>query len=480
MKVLFILNESTMHERMGIMCLSSALKERGHTVRLVLIERLGRRAIEERIDRDKPDIIAYSAMTGEHADLLEFNRVLKKKFCFVSVFGGPCATFFPDLINEDGVDAICVGEADRAFPEFCSRMGEGGEHWKTPNFLCRHQDVVFRNPPMPLIEDLDSLPFPDRALMYEADPPLLKEGHKMFFAGRGCPQKCSYCFNSTYNELYKNKGAVVRLRSPENIILEIIDVKSSYPLNVVWIDDDNFLAKPRTWLANFAKLYKEKVGLPLSINIRANFITENMISCLKDAGLDSVWMGVECGNEEKANVILKREMTNAANERAAALLHQYKIKFITQNLIGLPVSDSFETDLETLDFNIRLQPTFGWASILYPYPGTAIETYAKEHGFLEGKARLLETNKRSTAFHFSAAEARRINNLHKLFGLIVRFPFLRKHVDRLCSLPMDALYVVLFYVWYGYNIKFRIYPFISLREEIMNYIVLCFKFVKKT
>jgi len=38
---------------------------------------------------------------------------------------------------------------------------------------------------------------------------------------------------------------------------------------------------------------------------RANLVTEENISLLRDAGLDSVWMGVECGNEEVANKIYK-------------------------------------------------------------------------------------------------------------------------------------------------------------------------------
>ncbi|MEI6438397.1 MAG: radical SAM protein [Candidatus Omnitrophota bacterium] len=480
MKILFIVKESTMHERMGIMCLSAALKERGHETRLVLLDTHGEQGTVALARSFAPGVVAYSVMTGEHGRMLAFNRLLKKEISFLAVFGGPHTTFFPDMIQEEGVDAICVGEADEAFPEFCRRVAEGGDYRHSPNFWCRHGAEVVKNPLAPLIRDLDTLPFADRAVMYEADPALRNEGRKMFFAARGCPQKCTYCFNSRYNDIYQGKGPVVRARSPESIVREIVEVKRQYPLNVVWIDDDNFLAKPGPWFFRFAALYKEQVGLPLSVNLRADFIKEEIIAALKGAGLDSAWMGIECGNEEKANAVLKRELTNAEIERGVAILHKHKVKIITQNLIGLPVADSEAMDLETLDFNIRLKPAFAWSSILYPYPGTAIEVYAREQGLLGKETLLLETNKRSTAFGFSPERVRWISNFHKLFGVVVRFPILRGGVGFLCRLPFGAFYTMVFYCWYGYNMKFRLYPFVSWRRELSQYVALWWRFIRKT
>ena len=69
-------------------------------------------------------------------------------------------------------------------------------------------------------------------------------------------------------------------------------------MNVVYLDDDTFLLKPKSWFEKFSSLYKDKVNVPFSCNIRANLVDEEIISILREAGLDSAWMGVECGNEE--------------------------------------------------------------------------------------------------------------------------------------------------------------------------------------
>lgn len=481
MKILFILKDSVMHERYGVMILSSMLKSRGHDVRLVIAANIGGRALAGLVRQFAPSVIAYSAMTGEHIGLLEINRALKKERNFISVFGGPHATFFPELINEEGCDAICVGEGDLALPEFCGRVSENKAYWQTPNFIAKDMEGnIIRNDLMPLVEDLDSLPFADRSIMYEADPALSSEGHKIFFSTRGCPYKCTYCFNRRYNDIYSGKGAVLRHRSPESLIEEICLVKKNHPLDVVWIDDDTFLLKPRGWFNRFSRLYKERVALPLSCNVRANVVTDEAISLLKDTGLDSVWMGIECGDENLANTVLERGLSNEEIINAARIIKKYSVKLVTQNLIGLPVDKSYKVDLRTLDLNIKIKPAFAWSSILYPYPGTPVNFYARKNGFISGDVPFLETNKRFSVFKFSAGEKRNIENLHKLFGLMARFTILRRHSDFLCSLPLGGIYNCLFYLWYGYNMKMKLYPFKNIIKEIGSYLKLWFKFVKKT
>lgn len=480
MRVLFVVKEPIMHDRLGVMYLSAALKSHGHEARLVLANPAGLKGIRKIMDSYSPAIVGYSAMTGEHMKLLELNRTLKKDYKFLAVFGGPHATFFPELIREDGCDAVCVGEGEIALAEFCRRVSNNEAYWQAPNFIVKHNGDIIHNPLLPLIENLDELPFPDRDVMYEADPSLINETHKTFFSMRGCPYSCTYCFNRKYNEIYKGKGRSLRIRSPENLINEICSVRKRYPLKIVLIDDDIFILKPMDWFKRFCALYKERVKLPLSCNIRANLVTEELIAMLKDAGLDSVWMGIECANEEISDRVLERKLKNAELIAASNTIRNHSIKLCTQNLIGLPVKHSYQTDLQTLDFNIKIRPAFAWSSILYPYPGTPVESYARTHGFLEKEAPFFETNKRASVFSFSKKQKRQIENLHKMFGLIVRFPFLRKFCNFLCDLPLTGLYNGLYYLWYGYIMKIKLYPFFSFKKELGNYMRLWYSFIRKT
>ena len=97
-----------------------------------------------------------------------------------------------------------------------------------------------------------------------------------------------------------------------------------------------------------------------------------------------VAMGIECGNNEVAKKVLKRNTSNERIIEAVRILKKNKIKLMTQNLIGLPIPNPTKVDFDTLDFNIKLKPHFGWASILYPYPGTEIGSLATKVGYFDG------------------------------------------------------------------------------------------------
>jgi anaerobic magnesium-protoporphyrin IX monomethyl ester cyclase len=461
-----------MTPRMGIMYLASALREEKHDVRIASATRLGLKGVRKLVGEWRPAVVGYTALTGEHIRLLELNRALKKEFAFTSVFGGPHATFCPDeLLSDPDCDAVCIGEGDIAFPDFCRRLEQGGDWWQTPNFVLRRNGEIQRNPLLPLIEDLDSLPMPDHDLMYAADPALAKDNVKYFYSNRGCPCKCTYCFHAAYNKLYHGKGPVVRHRSAENFLDEICYVKEHYHMTHVIINDDSFLLNSKQWLDDFCAGYKARVALPFICSFRANVVTEPVIAQLCEAGMTAAAMGVECGNEVVFNDLLKRNMTKDQIRRAAAIIKNNGVKLMTLSLCGLPISNPYEIDLQTLELNAEIMPDWARASLLYPYPATEIRDFALQAGFLpESHVPLFESNKRSSAFTFaSPMEKRRVENLHKLFGILVRHPRLRKHADFLCSLPLGSLYRLILYVHYGYGMRFVILPFSSPLREIWSY-----------
>jgi radical SAM superfamily enzyme YgiQ (UPF0313 family) len=480
LRILLIFKDSVAVERMGVMQISASLKQHGHDVRLVIIGPSEPEQLTCVMRNFRPAVVGYSAMTGEHIALLDINRNLKQEFDFLAVFGGPHAIFGQDLIEEDGVDAVCTGEGDLSFPEFCRRLEVGGDYWNAPTFHVKHDGTVYRNPLANLVPDLEQLPFPDRTLLYDADPNMAKASTKYFMAARGCPYKCSYCFNVKYNESYSGKGKVVRSRTPLQVVEEIEWVRTRYPLEHVSFLDDIFLLKPREWIDEFCSLYKKRVDLPFSGTVRANALKDEVVGKLRKAGMAFVWMGVESGNEKVANEILARGLSNDQVIAGARILQKHNVGLITQNLIGLPVDEPLKIDLETLDLNIKIRPTFAWSSILYPYPGSPIESLARLTGHLKGEPVYMETNKRTSMLEFSSeSEKLKIINLHKLFGVIVTFPFLRPFVGLLSSLPLTRFYTFIYYAWYGFSYKVRLTGFKASRKDFPYLIGLFFRMVAK-
>jgi radical SAM superfamily enzyme YgiQ (UPF0313 family) len=454
MRIQFLFKNTGMHERLGIMTLSSILKQHGHVVGLLLVGGLSEEECVERVKEFEPHIIAYSIMTGEHNYYINLNEMVRGHYNCFSVFGGPHPTFKPDMIEKNYVDAICRGEGDTYFLQLVERMEHGIFFYDIANFYFKTPDgQIIRNEIGPLVKNLNELPFPDRKLMYDVDPALRFRGTKVFISMRGCPYQCTYCFNHVYNQMTKGKGKILRYRSVDSLIDEIKYVKENYFLDRVNISDDTFLLKPKGWLEDFAAKFPKKIGLPLTCNVRPNLVNDKKGKLLKEMGCRNVYMGVECGNDKIANEILKRHIPNEQIISACKVFHKYKIKITTQNLIGLPAENPLEVDLQTLDFNIKLKPEFGWSSILYPYPETEIGRFAIQKGMFNGDfEKICVSNKTDSAINFGdAVLKRKIINLHKLFGIIVQFPFLRPGVSFLISLHLTSFYTWIFFAFYGYK-----------------------------
>lgn len=471
-----------MTPRVGIMYLAASLKKEGHEVQLANAGRSALKGLRRLVLESKPGFAGFTVMTGEHTSLLQLSRELKRVAPILSVFGGSHATFCAEeLVSDPACDAVCVGEGEVAFPELCRRFEAGEDWWNAPNFVLYHEGVLLRNPLAPRVEDLDSLPMPDHDAMYETDPPLAEEATKVFSSTRDCPCNCTYCFQSAYKKLYGGGRFIMRARSPRVFVDEILHVKERYRLTQVMLQDDSFLLNSKEWFAEFCPDYKERIGLPFACCVRPSLVTEERIAQLRDAGLSVVAMGVECGNETVANQLLNRNLTKEQVRRAAEIIKRHGVFLRTLNLCGLPVPNAYEVDLETLMFNVELQSDWAWSSLLYPYPATPIRTYAQEHGWLpKDHVPVLTSNKRVSVFSFSSPlEKRKIENLHKLFDIFVQYPWLRKHADFLCGLPLNSLYRLIYYIRYGYMWKFRMFPFPSPLREIWRYFGILVKLMRQ-
>jgi hypothetical protein len=212
------------------------------------------------------------------------------------------------------------------------------------------------------------------------------------------------------------------------------------------------------WLREFSKAYAQHCSIPFICHFRANLVHEENVALLKQAGCYSGWMGVECGDEEVSRTVLQRNLTNQQIRGACSMLKKYGIRIGTQNLVGLPVYNSLEVDLKTLQLNYECSPDFAWSSILFPYPKTDIGNYCVEKGFFNGDFdNIPETNKAVSILTFkNTSEKKAIERLHKLFGVAVEFTLIRPFMNLFTRLPLGKLYFIIFYLWYGYCLRIRL------------------------
>lgn len=460
MNILFLTEISELSfPRFGIMYLSSVLQREGHQCDLLDPGRFSNKDLIRYIEKGNYRILLFSVHTGEHRRYIELSKRLKNGMDVISIFGGPHATFFPEMIREPGVDAVCIGEGEMTMLEVVDRLSLGKPIDDVRNLWVKVNGAISRNSLRPLIEDLDSLPFADRDLFYRRCSLIRNNGVRHFLTGRGCPYRCSYCFNIAYNRLMKGLGPVVRRRSVVNVIEEIHHVRDRYGLfKLAHFRDDTFLAAPSEWLSLFFERYRTEIGIPMACHVRANLVNKEIVSGLKKAGCVSVFIGIECGDQQVMNGLLQRNLKLEQVREAVSLFKDAGITVLAANMVGLPVPDPLCVDMKTLDFNLACRPDILQVALFYPYPKTPLGERAAADGYYRASEEgLLETNKSRTLLAFPPRVKRKIQRLQKIFYLVVEFPFLRGLVPLLVRLPLVYLYSVLFYLHFGltYRIRFE-------------------------
>jgi anaerobic magnesium-protoporphyrin IX monomethyl ester cyclase len=463
MRVLFVADQVD-YEPQGLMCLSSALKTAGHEVELAIAQRTDPVDVARRF---RPGLVGYSVITGSQRWYLDVNRRIKGAVSAFSAYGGPHPTFFPEMIEQEGVDGICLGEGEGAVVDLANSLEAGQLDTSIPNWHFKVDGQIVRNAVRPYIADLDAYPPPDRDLIYDRDRTARASKIKHFIAGRGCPYRCTYCFNHALVSLYQGKGKPFRMRSVSSLLRDIADTRDRYGLSFVVFVDDTFILD-REWLAEFADLYPSSIGLPFFCNVRANLVTDSAVALLRRAGCHSVSMGIEAGDDRVRNELLKRNMSRQQILEAARLLSQSGIQFTTTNMIGLP-GTTIQQDLQTLELNVACRPAYAHAFIFQPYPRTQLGEYARQKDLMVGSFDDIgEVAWDDSVLTFSSTHKRQLRNLQRFFAILVEWPQLRDVIERvLLNRPSYRLYWLLHKLWKGYAIKKRVHPVqLSLREYV--------------
>jgi anaerobic magnesium-protoporphyrin IX monomethyl ester cyclase len=436
-------------EHLGIEYLSAVLKRAGHEVFLAHdpglfslednvfhippLEKFFNRkkSVLAAIEKSNPDIVAFSVYSGTYQWAIDVAGAVKKKIGAKTVFGGAHATLVPEVVIKNGVvDYVIEGEGEGALLDLVETLSSKKETCNIPNIWYRKNGAVIQTPVRPPIDDLDSLPMPDKEL-FENE---INHGDDyMIMTSRGCKFSCNYCCESFMHSLYVRK--YFRRRSISSVMHELTEMKRKYHFKRVMFFDSVFFTDKK-WLKAFLEDYKRNISVPFRCEGHVSFADDNMIQLMKDAGCYGIDFGIQTFNEDVRKKFLNRFETNGEIRKAFNACDKARLRYDVDLILALPLmkEEDYVLSLQFID-SPRYLNRIKCFNFCY-YPKLLITQKAKELGIInDGDIKCLEEGESGDFFHVDSikhpADKRMKDNFEKLYKIYPLLPrSLRRYVIR--------------------------------------------------
>jgi len=435
---------SAFWQPLGLLCVAAAARRDlpGIEVRVwdAPGEQVGWRTLERRLAAWPPDVLGLGEETVSAHEALRAAELAKHLHPGCTVVAG--GTYFAHAVDEtlaDGrIDCIVRGEGEATFGELLRHLEDRAAWGGIAGLAFRGADGrTVLTPARPLLEDLDSLPFPAYDLIdmtrygrgSRNHPALVSIEHS-----RGCTDSCAFCI------LWKHMGAGAdgngsvrprwRTKSGERSFEEVARLYRDFGRRTFGWVDPTFNASP-DWSDAWAErmLASDLVdarGRPRTLHtawVRADGILRDerlgVLGKMVRAGLRQVMIGVERDDAAGLAALGKHDNGAEISRAAFALLREKypQVYTIGSVVFGLPADGPRDLErLARLEADWRMDYCFFIP--LTPNPGTAVAREAARAG------RIANPDLASYNFHtpVCTTETMDLRDLERLYWRLMLWP----------------------------------------------------------
>lgn len=376
-------------ENIGLRSIAAFLIQHGCPVRIVPFEQ-PRERILTAIREEKPSIVGFSLifqrMLFEFAGLLAYLR--EQGITAHFTMGG----HFPTIDSESvltaipELDSVVRGEGEETLLALLHCIDRPGSWAQIAGLAFKQNGTIVSTAPRPLILDLDSLPY-----IIRKEPPATHRGLGLFsmLGSRGCFYDCSFCSIHEFYSLLP--GPRRRSRSPAHVVDEMEYLFKEHGARIfVFEDDDIFMkgALQRQWIQNFlGELRTRRLANKIlwRVSCRIDDIDPEMIRAMMDAGLMSVYLGIESGSDEGLHYFNKHYSVREI-QHTLDVLRNLSLPFEFGFMILHPYSNFslIKEDIRFLKEIGKDGETVVVFTKMIPYAGTKLAEAMAREGRLQG------------------------------------------------------------------------------------------------
>jgi anaerobic magnesium-protoporphyrin IX monomethyl ester cyclase len=285
---------------LGILYLGKILEKNGYDVEVLDLN--GRNIPGEQLKGyvGSADAVGMTLYSGESLDIS--TEICKKIKDYDSdiplIIGGPHCCYYPEkAIYSHSADICVIREGENIIKPVMEALRGKRKLSSIPGIYYRTKSGIKNTKPADQIHDLDSIPFPSRHLVKDYDYGYIsgikfsKGKTTSILTSRGCAYSCRFC-----GLHYVAPG--YRRRSIDNITEEIDEIISQGYETLMFVDD-NFLQHKKEVIKIMDYIIETDSNLRLWIeNARVDSVDRELYKKLRDAGVDTIFYGIESGNQD--------------------------------------------------------------------------------------------------------------------------------------------------------------------------------------
>ena len=354
---------------LGLLYLSSFLKTRGYSVDVFDSTFEERDRLTQRFAREPRGTVGIYTNLMTRRAVLEIIRTAKQHQWTV-ILGGPESANYVAEYLECGADVVVIGEGEVTIAELLAELARVGPRklQRVHGIAFRDEDgAIVRNAERARIEDLDSLPVPDRETIdHQKYLDAWKTHHGAssinLITARGCAYRCNWCSHAVYGHSH-------RRRSPANVADEVQWIIERYDPDQVWYADDVFTIS-HPWLESYAKeLASRGIHRPFETITRADRLQSTAaVRCLQQLGCYRIWIGSESGSQRILNA-MQRGVRVEQVRKSVHLAQAHGIQ-VGMFLMWGYEGEELEDIAATVEHVKLSNPDVFFTTVAYPIKGT--------------------------------------------------------------------------------------------------------------
>ncbi len=344
------------------------LKEDGHEVHYLEGLFSTHETVLETVRRFRPHVVGMTVTSVDWRNTRHLARALRQAFPDLTlVAGGIHPSLWKEQCFEEcpELDVVVYGDGELTTRELVRRLDDRASLRGLEGTIYREDGAVVVNPPRPPIEDLDSLPFPDRSVVdlsrYLPSPTFYHRlPHESIIGSRGCPYRCTFCHTDPFT----------RMRSAGNIVDEIEMLRRDFGVVDIAFWDDTFTLSERRAYEICDELLRRDLKVEWCVNARADKVNLPLLRHMKRAGCWRVLYGIESGVQKNLDT-LKKDLTLDQIAEAVRVTNEAGIEAYGTFMFGIP-GETYEEGLQTIEFACSVGLDFAVFVSLTPFPGSAV------------------------------------------------------------------------------------------------------------